>query len=83
MKLPVQAAAVLRERSTGPIGRSSRFGGTVASVEPSDCKTCKHGPNPCKGSAGTLCECSTGTCQCCPRSSCAPASDGGGACVCT
>ncbi len=80
MKLPVQAAAVLRERSTGPIGRSSRFGGTAAAVEPSGCKTCKRGGNPCKGGAANLCECSRGTCQCCPRNSCAAAA--GGKCVC-
>ena len=80
MKLPVQAAAVLRDRPTGPIGRSSRSGGTMSAVEPSDCKTCKRGPNPCKGGAPNLCECSSGTCQCCRTNSCSTAA--GGRCVC-
>ena len=74
MKLPVQAAAVLRARPAG------RIGGSVFADEPSDCKTCKHGPNPCKGSAGNLVSCGSGTCQCCPSTTFHQAL--GGACVC-
>ncbi len=73
MKLPMQAAAILR--SSGLIGRS-----VWPAIGPSDCKTCKHGPNPCKGGY-ILCSCDSGSCQCCPSNSCSKAS--GGACACT
>jgi hypothetical protein len=74
MKLPVQAAAILRASPAGPIG------GTLFAIEPSDCKTCGHGPNPCKGSSPYLVSCGSGTCQCCPTTTFHQ--DTGGACVC-
>jgi hypothetical protein len=80
MKLPFQAVAVLRETLSGSVGRSSRYGDPVPAVEPSDCKTCGHGPNPCKGSAPNLVSCTSGACQCCPNTT--YHQDPGGACVC-
>ena len=81
MKLPVQAAAVVRESRSAPAWHPSRFGGAVPAVEPAGCQLCKHGPNPCKGSASNMVTCASGTCQCC-----APGQSGcqapGGACVC-
>jgi hypothetical protein len=80
MKLPVQAAAVLRHGS-GLAGRLFGSGVTGAGVEPSGCQTCRHGPNPCKGTASQLVSCASGACQCC-SSATSYHQDRGGACLC-
>lgn len=82
MKLPVQAAAVVREGLAWPSRGSSVLASSAAPTGPSSWLGCPNCQNPCERHGYRLCTCPTsGTSTCCHAGKgCAPAI--GGACVC-
>jgi hypothetical protein len=81
MKLPVQAAAVDRERHSLPVGRSFAVGSPAAGVAPSYWPGCPDGWDPCERNGYELATCTSGASVCCDDATTAH-TKAGGACIC-
>jgi hypothetical protein len=81
MKLPLQAAAVVRNTHSWPARRSSALGSPAAGVGPADWMGCSNCDNPCKRHNHHLVTCGSGTSACCSSLFMFHEAEGG-ACVC-